>query len=554
MTSDDRLDRRSFLKLSGGAAAAATLAGCSGTGGSDGGGGGDGGDGDDGDGGDGGAEMTETATDTPEESENGSMGDFPVTIVQGNMPSGLDPHDHRETPTDVVMLHAYEGVLTRTADGSITEALATGYERVDGENTVTFELRDGVTFHNGDELTAGDVAYSINRIVQEDVGFASPQRDQLAGVTGAEASGDGTVTVSNDGLNPIVFSEFATYCDVMQQSWVEERSKAEIGQQMNGTGPFQLSSYTEDEAVVLTPYEEYWDDTAAVTELTFRAASEAGTRVNQLLQGEADVVVNVPPQEVQRVNDSDQARIAAAPSTRIIYNAMRYDVEPFSSQEFRQAMNYAIDLNSIVENVLGGFGSATGQPTLEGFVGHNPDVDPYPYDPDRAEQLVEESGHAGVEIELNTPVGRYLKDLEIAQAVAGFIDELPNVTATVRQRDFGSLVDELLTGNIEDKPPWYLIGWGEATFDGGLVMTALLTSDGALTSWSDDEFDSLLSQAGNQSGDTREATLQEANALAHDQAPWIFLNRQFSVYGVSERVDWQARSDERIDAYAMSPK
>ena len=543
MTADDRLDRRSFLKLSGGAAAAVTLAGCSGSGDS-----GGGTESTDSDGG-----MTETTTD----SGGGSGGDgeeFPVTIVQGNMPSGLDPHDHRETPTDIVMLHAYEGVLTRTAEGAVTEALATEYSRVDGANEVEFTLREGVTFHNGDTLTADDVAYSINRIVQEDVGFASPQRDQLAGVTGAEASGDLTVTVSNDGLNPIVFSEFATYCDVMQRSWVEERSKAEVGQEMNGTGPFQLDSYTEDEAVVMTPYEDYWDDTAEVTELTFRAASEAGTRVNQLLQNEADVVVNVPPQEVQRVNDSSNARIAAAPSTRIIYNAMRYDVEPFSSQEFRQAMNYAIDLDSIVENVLGGFGSATGQPTLEGFVGHNPDVDPYPYDPDEAERLVEESGFAGAEIELNTPVGRYLKDLEIAQAVAGFIDELPNVSASVRQRDFGSLVDELLTGNIEDKPPWYLIGWGEATFDGGLVMTALLTSGGALSSWSNEEFDSLLSSAGNQSGDTRDATLQEANALAHDQAPWIFLNRQFSVYGVSERIAWEPRSDERIDAYAMSPQ
>ncbi|WP_136601699.1 ABC transporter substrate-binding protein [Salinigranum halophilum] len=547
MTGDDRVDRRAFLKLTGGAAATAALAGCSGTGGSE---------------GDGesteeptesGGESTEMSTEAPEEGGSESMGDFPVTIVQGTMPSGLDPHDHRETPTDVVMLHAYEGVLTRTADGTITESLATGYERVDGENTVTFEIREDVSFHNGDALTPEDVAYSINRIVQEDVGFASPQRDQLAGVTGAEATGETTVTVSNDGLNPIVFSEFATYCDVVQQRWVEERSKAEVGQDMNGTGPFQLASYTEDEEVVFEPFGDYWGDPVEVTELTFRAASEAGTRVNQLLQGEADVVVNVPPQEVQRVNDNADTRIAAAPSTRIIYNAMRYDVEPFSSQAFRQAMNYAVDLDSIVENVLGGFGSPTGQPTLEGFVGHNPDVDPYAYDPDEAERLVEESGFAGAEIELNTPVGRYLKDLEIAQAVAGFIDELPNVSATVRQRDFGSLVDELLTGNIEDKPPWYLIGWGEATFDGGLVMTALLTSDGALSSWSNEEFDTLLSDAGNQAGDTREATLQEANALAHDQAPWIFLNRQFSVYGVSERVAWEPRSDERIDASAMSP-
>ncbi|ELZ78214.1 ABC-type dipeptide/oligopeptide/nickel transport system, substrate binding protein [Haloferax larsenii JCM 13917] len=536
------IGRRKYLTLAGGAAASAAIAGCAG----------------------GGGEETTTTTEDDGETTTTEGGDettatpqesFDVTITQGQMPSGLDPHDHRETPTTIVMLHAYEGVLTRDAAGAMQEALATNYERIDGENAVRFDLREGVTFHNGDELTPEDVAYSINRVVDEEVGFASPQSDQLAGVTGAEAiEGEMAVKVNNDGLNPIVFSEFATYLDVMQQSWVEERSKAEVSQQMNGTGPFQLSSYTEDEEVVLTAYEDYWQDPAAVDTLTFRAASEASTRVNQLLQGETDVIVNVPPQEVSRVNNSENARVAAAPSTRIIYNAMRFDVEPFTSVEFRQAMNYAIDLESIVQNVLGGFGAQTSQPTLPEFVGHNADLDPYPYDPDQAEQLVEDSGFAGAEIELHTPVGRYLKDLEIAQAVAGYIDELPNVTATVRQRDFGSLVDELLAGSIEARPPWFLIGWGEATFDGGLVMKALLASDGTLTTWQNEEFDALLEEAGTQTGDARDATLQEANAMAHEQCPWIFLNQQFSVYGVNDAIAWEARSDERIDAYAMSLK
>ncbi|WP_411967043.1 ABC transporter substrate-binding protein [Haloferax sp. YSSS75] len=539
--SNSHIGRRTYLKLAGGAAASAALAGCTG-------------------GGDetetttttteSGGEETETTTSTPDESEP-----FEVTITQGQMPSGLDPQDHRETPTDIVVLHAYEGVLTRDAAGAMQTALATNYERIDGEDAVRFDIREGVTFHNGDELTPEDVAYSINRVVDEEVGFASPQSDQLAGVTGAEViDGERAVKVNNDGLNPIVFSEFATYLDVMQRSWVEERSKAEIGQEMNGTGPFMLESYTEDEEVVLTTYEDYWQEPAAVDTLTFRAASEASTRVNQLLQGETDVIVNVPPQEVSRVNNNENTRVAAAPSTRIIYNAMRYDVEPFDSVEFRQAMNYAIDLESIVQNVLGGFGAQTSQPTLPEFVGHNEDLDPYPYDPEMAEQLVEESGYAGAEIELNTPVGRYLKDLEIAQAVAGYIDELPNVSASVRQRDFGSLVDELLAGSIEARPHWFLIGWGEATFDGGLVMQALLASDGTLTTWQNEDFDALLQEASQQSGDERDATLQEANAMAHEECPWIFLNQQFSVYGVNDAIAWEARSDERIDVYDMSLK
>ncbi|WP_435333746.1 ABC transporter substrate-binding protein [Haloarchaeobius sp. TZWWS8] len=540
----DTTSRRRFLKRAGASAVAVSLAGCTTGGDSENTttGSGDGGDGntttDGGDGGDGGGEA---------------KGKFEVSITQGNMPSGLDPHDHRETPTDVVMLHVYEGLLTRDANGKMKKALASGYKRVEGEAAVEFEIRSDVSFHNGDTLKAEDAAYSINRIVKEDVGFASPQSDQLAGVTGATA-GDGKVTVQTDGVNPIVFSEFATYCDIVQKSWIEGLEQAEISQDMNGTGPFKLDSYTEDEQVVLVRNEDYWQEVADVSKVTFTAASESSTRVNQLVAGETDVVVNVPPQDVQRVNNNDGTSVKAAPSTRIIYNALRYDVEPFSSTKFRQALNYAIDLESIVKNVLGGFGAQTGQPTLENFVGHNPDVEPYPYDKAKAESLVEASGHAGAEIELHTPSGRYLKDLEIAQAVAGYVDELSNVSATVKQRDFGSLVDELLTGNIEDKPKWYLIGWGEATFEGALVMKALLASDGALTTWSNEEFDSLLEKAANQTGDAREKTLQEANALAHEECPWIYLNRQFSVYGVSDRIAWEPRSDERIDAYAMSKK
>jgi peptide/nickel transport system substrate-binding protein len=544
--SDERpIQRRTFLKASGTAAATVALAGCSSDGGDD-------GSGDDGDDNASGEIEVDDGMDNSSDDGGEEMDEFPVSITQGNMPSGLDPHDHRETPTDVVMLHAYEGVLTRDADGQIQNRLATDYERVE-DGVARFTIREDVQFHNGDDLTPEDVAYSINRIVDESVGFASPQNDQLAGVTSAEAvEGERAVRVNSDGLNPTVFSSFATYCDVMQQSWVEEREKSEIGQDMMGTGPFELDSYTEDQEVVLTRNEDYWDEPAEVSEVSFTAASESSTRVNQLLNGETDITVNVPPQEVSRVANSDSASTEAAPSTRIIYNAMRYDVEPFSDPDFRRAMNYAIDLESIVSNVLEGFGDQTGQPTLEGFVGHNSDIDPYPYEPETAEQLIEDSGHAGAEIELHTPNGRYLKDFEIAQAVVGYIDDLDNVSASVNQRDFGSLVDDLLTGNIEDKPPWYLIGWGEATFDGGLVITALLTTNGALSSYSDDEIDQMMETASNQSGDERQSTLEEVNSLLHERAPWIFLNRQYSVYGSSNRIDWDARSDERIDAYEIS--
>ncbi|WP_224268484.1 ABC transporter substrate-binding protein [Haloprofundus salinisoli] len=547
MTEDrqSRVSRRRYLQLAGGAAATAAVAGCSGnsdeldteTPTGDGGG-------------------NQSGDDTGSGGDQGNQGDgeFAVTITQGQMDAGLDPHDHRETNTDIILMQIYEGTLNRNPDGQVTEGLAENYDQAE-PNRVRLTLREGVTFHSGDELTPEDVAFSINRIVNEDVGdLASPQSDQLAGITEARpVDGERAVDVISDGVNPMAIGLLASYGDIMQKSWVESRGSNEINSDANGTGPFQLSNYVQDERIEYTKYEEYWREPAEVDTLTINAAAESSTRVNQLVSGETDIVENVPPQEVSRINSNDNTSVEAVPSTRVIYNGMRYDVEPFSSLQFRQAMNYAIDLETIVSEVLADFSDPTGQPTLEGFVGYNPDIDPYPYDVEQAEQLVEESGFAGATIELHTPVGRYLKDLEIAQAVVGYINELSNVDASVNQRDFGELAGQLTTGNIEDMPHWYLIGWGNMAFDASQTLIPLLSTGGALSSWSNEEFDNLMNEAGGTAdAEQREQLLQEANQLAHDEAPWIFLNRQYSVYGASSRIDWQPRRDESIKAYEIS--
>lgn len=430
-----------------------------------------------------------------------------VVITQSQMDTGVDPQDHRETPTDNIVTQAYEGLMERDREGAVVARLATDWTRVE-EGRVRFTLRDGVSFHSGDSLTPEDVAYSINRIVDPDVGIESPQSDQLAGVSGAEvaSSDDGTVDVlsldedGNQTINPIVFQLFATYCDVMNKSWVEDNDQSYINQNMDGTGPFQLSNYEEGVSVEFQRFDDYWDDAAEISTLTINSAKESSTRVNKLVSGESDIIVNVPPQDVGRVQDNSGTSISAVPSTRILFNAMRYDAEPFDDPQFRRAMNLAIDLESIVQNVLQTFGDQTGQPTLEGFVGYNTDVGPYPQDQARAEELVEEAGYGGAELTLHTPVGRYLKDVSIAQAVASQVDELSNVSAEVKQRDFTALVGEITTGNIEDKPPWYLIGWGNATFDASQTIIPLLTTGGALTTYENEEFDRLIEQAQSMGG------------------------------------------------------
>ena len=525
------VDRRTVLTYVG-TAGAVGLAGCAGDSES----GGDGGDGASDDG----------STDTDDDAGADASDEFAIDVTMGQMDSGLDPQDHAETNTEIIVGQAYEGLLDRDKSGGIIAGLADEWERTE-DGSVRFSLRDGVTFHNGDTVTPEDVAFSIRRIVFDDVGIVSPQSNDLGSVTEV-TPGDGAVTVSFEGYNPIAFQLFATNGEIVQQSWIEANDGDYINRNTNGTGPFRVTEYDSGTQVVYEAFDDYWDGAPAADTLTMGASSESSTRVNRLLAEETDIVTNVPPNEVSRVESADVASITSVASARIIFLQMRYDVEPFSSQQFRQAMNYAVDVESIVENVLNGFGAITSQPTLEGHVGHNPDVDPYPYDPAEAERLVEASGHAGVEITLQTPIGRYLRDVEIAQAAADQIDSLSNVSCSLEQREFSSLVQDITAPNIEDRPVFNLLGWGNGEFDGSQTLTPLLSSDGALTVLKNEDLDALLVEAEQTSNpDERVETLQAANELAHDIAPWVFLHQQFSVYGVSSEIEWEPRADEFID-------
>lgn len=534
LTDNDAVDRRSFLKATGTVGVTVALAGCTG---SD-------------------TEPSGNDSSSPSTAKQSSpTGTFPVTITQGQLPSKLDPHDHRDIPSDIVMLQAYEGLLRRTKKGKMEASLATKWKRKE-PGRVRFQIRKGPTFQKtGNELTPEDVAYSINRIVKENVGFPSPQASQLAGVTGAKAVEDKrAVDVMCAGINPIVFAEFSIFCDIMEKQWTKKHEKSYIEKHMNGTGPFELSDYQPNIRVVFDRYDDYWQEPAAVTKLTFNSAKESGTRINKLRAGETDLTVNVPPQSISLIKKDDNARVSAVESTRILYNAMRSDVKPFSSPKFRQAMNYAIDLESIVKNVLQGFGKQTGQPTLKSFFGYADNVNPYAFDTKKAERLVEESGHAGASITLHTPVGRYLKDVEIAQAVVNYIDALENVSCELKQREFNTLASELTDGKIKTSPKFYLIGWGNATFDASQTINPLLTSDGTLTSFKNKKLDSLMEKsASTAKKKKRRELLEQANRLCHDKAPWIFLNRQYGVYGIAKRIQWEPRVDERIDAYNIKP-
>ena len=411
-----------------------------------------------------------------------------VTVSQGQLLETLDPTGENSTPQYNIVDQAYEPFLYREDDtGKPIELIVTDWERTE-ELTVRLTLRDDVQFHNGDDLTAEDVAFSINRANNPDI---SEVAGNIGDINEATAE-DGDVVLDLESVTPTIFRNLTAFGRVLQQSWVEDDSN-DIGTDINATGPYELDEYVEGTRVSFTKFENYWGEGGDPDEVTFNGIPEDGTRLNALLGGDSDVITNVRPNDIPDVQESENATFADVPSIRNIFLVQNDAFEPFDSQEFRQAMNFAVDVPSIIESILNDFGAQTSQPTLPGHSGHNDDIEPYPHDPERAEALVEQSGYAGAEIELHTPVGRYLRDADIAEAAANQIDELPNVSCSANRREFGDLVQELLAPQ-EESPAFFLIGWGNPTLDGDYAMSPWFT-EGTFRHFNNGEMAELLQQA-----------------------------------------------------------
>ncbi len=533
MPDENRLRRRAFLRYGTVTATSVALAGCQ-TGGE----GGDGGDGDD----------------------SGSTNEITITLSQ--FPDTIDPLDHITGDYFNVFDHIYEPLFDfQPGEGIFPRVVEE--EEVQGDGTTHLTLRDGVVFHNGEDLTAEDVAWTINRTLDPNVGVESPIGTfGLGSIESAEAVDDLTVAVNYGAAPGLAEFEYGNYGRAMNKQWSIDNHDAENSAisgsdpaDFNGTGPYEVVEFTSGEEVVLERFDDYWGEQPPFEAVTFRANSESSGRAAALEAGETDLTINVLPEDVATIQNAEGVEIRNVTSFRTVFCPMKNTVEPYDSQEFRQAINYAVDNAGIVENVLSGFGQPVGQPVAPAINGYNPDIEPYEQDVGRAESLVEESGYGGVEITLTAPQGRYLNDAQVAETAADQIDQLSNVSCEANIVEFPVVSDENSAGVDPDSiaHPFYMIGWGTITGDADYGTQGFFTiPDNPSRTFDDEELsNAILESQQMQDPEERTQQLQEVMALAHEKAPWLFLHVQESIYGVNEAIQWEPRPDEVVYVWGM---
>ncbi len=480
-----------------------------------------------------------------------------LVIAYGISPVTMDPQMHSNTVTESVLRHIFETLVVRTDDmKTIEPGLATAWQPID-DTTWQFKLRRGVRFHNGEEFNAHAVKFSIERAM--DPRQRAPLRSLVAPIRRVDVVDDLTVNVVTAWPDPLLVGRFGGYAtNIVPPRHVREKGDAFVAANPVGTGPYRFVSWVRDGDLVLEANPDYWGPPPRFRTVIIKPIPESTTRVAALRTGEADIIVNVPPADIPAIKRGGRAEILTVPSGRIMHGMLNAQEGPTANVKVRQALNHAVDVDSIIATILSGYGRRLATVLAHEDFGYDQHLKPYPYDVARARQLLAEAGYPnGFEVTFDCPKGRYPLDSEVCQAIAGQLDQA-GVRARVIFNEwalYNSKSDSRTLG------PLSLWGWGTLNFDAdGRLRSLFATAPGyprgtARQTYSNKDFDALVLQAVETTNPATRLRLYKMaqRTLYHDAAN-LFLYQLVDIYGVSTRISWKPRADEMVWAQRVAPR
>jgi peptide/nickel transport system substrate-binding protein len=471
-----------------------------------------------------------------------------VTVALTTDATTLDPARPTVTNDTVIANYFYDYLLWRTVDGKLAPRLAESWRNVN-ETTWEFKLRKGVKFHNGEALTADAVKFTYDRVLNPDNKI--PGRGQISTIQEVKVIDALTVHFITKAPDPTLASATTFRQPIIPPKYFAQVGEAKFALQPNGTGPFVFKEWVKDSRIVADANANYWGGAPKVKRVVFRPIPEYATRVALLQTGEVDLIPAVVPDQADALGRGKGIRIAKTPTLRTMFLIMRPDRPPLDDKRVRQAINYAINKESIVNNLLRGAGVVSkAQVVGPVFFGYNAGMAPYPFDQEKAKRLIAEAGYPnGFTLDLYTPAGRYTLDKEIAQVIAAQLARV-GVQARVTPYEWGVYAKLQL-----DKKLGHLNLFGFAgPYDAAGIYHSLFVTNqpwGVGPYWSRPAIDRAVETARTKIDPAvRQQALWQASAMLREEAPVLFLHHLVEIYAVREGVDFVPRPDELIDLFS----
>ena len=481
----------------------------------------------------------------------------------------LDPHAQNEGPTSTLAHQIMEPLLLLDMNSQPVPALATDWApSSDDPNVWVFNLRQGVSFHDGAAFTSQDVKFSLERAMSEN----SDYKELLASVTEVRAPSDYVIEIVTNGPNPIMPANL-TNLFIMDQDWAEANGAVDVqdyeggedtfaAKNANGTGAYKLVSREPDVKTVLSINESYWgadEFPMDVTEIIYTPIQNPATRVAAMLSGELDFIQDVPVQDLARVDATDGLKVATAPQNRVIFFGLNQGAadlandnvdgkNPLADLRVRQAMNMAINRDAIKQVVMRGQSQPAGMIAPPFVNGWTSELDAAATtDVDGAKALLAEAGYPdGFSIQLDCPNDRYVNDEAICQASVGMFAQIGitvNLDAKPKAQHF-----PLISNKTTD---FYMLGWGVPTYDSEYIFNFLVHSTTEKygswngTGFSNADIDAKIQALASETNlDARNDMIAEIWDVVQAEQLYIPLHHQVLNWGFTDPISVPVSADD----------
>lgn len=405
-----------------------------------------------------------------------------LRVVSASDSNSLDPHSHNNVPAVQLLRQIYEPLVGRGEDLSPIPSLALSWEQLEPTRW-RFKLRPGVVFHDGSPFTAADVVFSFERVAKDGSNF----RNFVDLVEKVEVVDDHTVDLVTAEPDPVLINKVINVA-IMDEEWAkanraENPFNAVEGTEVysvlhaNGTGPFKLASRDTNVRTVLDRFDRWWGNDEVkgnVQRYISTPIASPATRLAALLSGQADVLLDPPLQDLDRLKSAPNIEVLTSPEIRTMFIAFDYERDellysdvkgknPFRDIRVRQALYQAIDIDAIIDRIMKGMASPAGIPFGPGVSGYPADIDTrLPYDPEAAKALLAEAGYPdGFGVSLLCPNNRFFNDEAVCTAIVAMWARI-GMKVTLDAQPLSQYSPRLQKKDLS----MYFQGSGSSTLDG----------------------------------------------------------------------------------------
>ena len=437
----------------------------------------------------------------------------------------LDPHKAVSAGTKEVLFNIYEGLVKPDSDGNLVVAVAEDYEMSDDAKVYTFTLRDGVKFHNGDEVTAEDVKYSIDRCA--DTSNGEPLVSAYSIVESVNILDENTVEIRLTEPN----TEFLAYMTTA----IVPKDYEDLDTAPVGTGPFKYVSRSPQENVILEKNEDYWGEKAHLDKVEFKIVADADMLVTNLKGGSIDMAMRLTTSQAAELTEGFHIEEGTMNLVQALY--LNNDVEPLNNEKVRQALCYAINPDEIMDMMADGKGVRIGTSMYPGLKKYYDEeyANYYEQDYEKAKALLKEAGYEdGFDLEI-TVSSADQPHVDTAQVIA---EELKNIGVNVKIKpvEWEVWLEEVYANRNYQST---VVGV-DASNVSARAMLERFTTDGHgnFVNFSDEEYDKIFKEAISTTDEEKQIKLyKELEGILAEKAANVYIQDLANLVAISDKFD-----------------